>query len=148
MEDRRMIAELFESVRQVDRAYARWASLHGLTPGEMQIYYSMAERQIRELTQHDLCEELGAPKTSVNSIVKRQVIAGRVELAVNPANKREKLITLTEKGERFLDELIGPLRHMEARAVASVGQEELEHAITLQAGIAQELMECMEDEHE
>ena len=71
-----------------------------MTLYEMQIYYRIMERSLQKeqayITQKELCDELDAPKTSINSIIKRQLKTGYIEMEVNPANRREKIISLTE----------------------------------------------------
>lgn len=72
----------------------------------MQLYYALMERAEKTMTQKQLCDELQAPKTSINSIVKDQLKQGYIQLDTNPQNRKEKLISLTEKGQEYANQLI------------------------------------------
>ena len=62
-----------------------------------------------QITQKELCQKLDAPKTSISSMIKRQLKTGYIEMKTNPENKREKLISLTDSGKAFARKLIQPL---------------------------------------
>ena len=61
------IEQLCESARKIDHVYEVWATAHGLTSCEMQIYYVIMKKEKAVITQKELCMELDAPKTSINS---------------------------------------------------------------------------------
>lgn len=89
---------LYEAIRKMDAAYDLWASKQDLTLYELQIYYEMLKKEDGCITQKELCRRLEAPKTSINSIIKKYLNKGRVRMDVNPLNKREKIISFTEEG--------------------------------------------------
>lgn len=138
--NREKINRVYEAIKKVDRAYEIWATKHGLTLYEMQIYYIMFENRKSAITQKDLCTQLEAPKTSINSIIKKEVKAGRIVMEVNPNNKREKIITLTPDGKKFAEDLICPLFKYEEEAVASIEDEDLETAIAVEIQFAKNLL--------
>lgn len=138
---RNKINQIYESVKKINQAYEIWSAKHGLTLYEMQIYYVIIESKKPSITQKELCVQLDAPKTSINSIIKRQLKTGRIEMTVNPTNKREKIIVLTEDGKKFAEELIHPLFKYEEDAVSKIKNEELETAISVQTKFANILLE-------
>ncbi len=137
---REKINLIYDAVKKVNRAYEVWASNHGLTLYEMQIYYVILESGNRMITQKDLCTQLDAPKTSINSIIKKQLKTNRIEMEVNPLNKREKIIVLTEEGKQFAEELILPLFKYEEDAVSAISDNDLEIAISVENKFADNLL--------
>lgn len=80
----------------------------------------------------DKSTKLDAPKTSINSIVKKQIKAGYIEMNVNPKNKREKMLSFTSSGRKFAKNLIQPLVQYEDEATEMLMDEEMETAIMTQ----------------
>ena len=138
---RNKINLIYNAVEKVNRAYEVWAAKHGLTLYEMQIYYVIIEGRSHTIIQKNLCTQLDAPKTSINSIIKKQIKAGRIEMEVNPANKREKIIALTDVGKQFAEELICPLFRYEEEAVSAINDNDLKTAISVQTKFADALLE-------
>lgn len=131
---------MYEAVRKINQTYEIWAASHGLTLYEMQIYYVMIKKDDMVITQKDLCMELDAPKTSINSIIKKQLQTGYIEMNVNPQNKREKVLSLTEYGKQFAQELIEPLLRYQEEATAMIDSDEMEAAIEVQNRFADILL--------
>ncbi len=140
---REKINLIYDAVKKVNRAYEVWASNHGLTLYEMQIYYVILESGNRMITQKDLCTQLDAPKTSINSIIKKQLKTNRIEMEVNPLNKREKNIVLTEEGKQFAEELILPLFKCEEFAASEISDDNFKIAISVQNEFADNLLKTV-----
>lgn len=145
---RSRVDRMYEAVRKINQAYEKWSSLHGLTLYEMQIYYEIMKNGEASITQKDLCMKLDAPKTSINSIIKKQVQAGYIEMNINPSNKREKVILLTKSGQKFTKELIEPLFQYEEEAAGQICEEEMETAIETQNKFADILLGKVEQNNE
>lgn len=143
--NRNKIDRIYEAIRKVDRAYEIWAISHGLTLYEMQIYYVFLKIEKPVITQKDLCMELDAPKTSINSIIKKQLNAGYIEMNINPQNRREKVLSLTESGRAFAEKLIRPLFQYEEEAVGMLDDNEVESAIIIQNRFADILLEKVKE---
>lgn len=144
--ERIKINKIYDAVKKVNRAYEIWAAKHGLTLYEMQIYYVIVENGGGAITQKDLCTQLDAPKTSINSIIKKQLKTNRIEMSVNPLNKREKVITLTKEGEKFANNLVLPLFEYENEIVSKIDEKELEIAVKVENDFANGLIEKVNDE--
>ena len=144
--ERIKINKIYDAVKKVNRAYEIWAAKHGLTLYEMQIYYVIVENGGGAITQKDLCTQLDAPKTSINSIIKKQLKTNRIEMNVNPLNKREKVITLTKEGEKFANNLVLPLFEYENEIVSKIDEKELEIAVKVENDFANGLIEKVNDE--
>lgn len=144
--ERIKINKIYDAVKKVNRAYEIWAAKHGLTLYEMQIYYVIVENGGGAITQKDLCTQLDAPKTSINSIIKKQLKTNRIEMSVNPLNKRKKVITLTKEGEKFANNLVLPLFEYENEIVSKIDEKELEIAVKVENDFANGLIEKVNDE--
>ena len=139
MTNREKIDRIYESAQKIDQVYDVWATKHKLT------LYEMFQKENREITQKELSMKLGAPKTSVNSLIKKQLNAGYIWMQVNPQNKREKIISLTESGERFARNLVQPLFQYEEEVIGMLDDRDVETVITVQNKFADILLSKMED---
>lgn len=146
--NRDKINQIYEAVQKIDHAYEVWSASHGLTLYEMQIYYVILEKEMAQITQKELCQKLDAPKTSISSMIKRQLKTGYIEMKTNPENKREKLISLTDSGQTFAKKLIEPLFQYEEEAASMISKEELETAIRIQNQFADLLLRKVEQTDE
>ena len=94
MTKRERVDGIYEAIQKVNQVYGKWASAHGMTLYEMQIYYRIMERSLQKeqayITQKELCDELDAPKTSINSIIKRQLKTGNGSQSGKPAGKNHQ----------------------------------------------------------
>lgn len=148
MTNREYVDLIYDSVKQINSVYEKWSLKHGLTLYEMQVYYVLLQKKEERITQKELCEILDAPKTSVNSMIKKQIQQGYVELCVNEKNKREKIVKLTQDGMVFAKQLILPLFKMEEEAISMLDMNKIEQAIDVQLRFANALREKMGDEDE
>lgn len=145
MTNREKIDRIYESAQKIDQVYDVWATKYKLTLYEMMMFYEIFQKENRELTQKELSMKLGAPKTSVNSLIKKQLNAGYIWMQVNPQNKREKIISLTESGERFVRNLVQPLFQYEEEVIGMLDDRDVETVITVQNKFADILLSKMED---
>lgn len=149
MTKRERVDGIYEAIQKVNQVYGKWTSAHGMTLYEMQIYYRIMERSLQKeqayITQKELCDELDAPKTSINSIIKRQLKTGYIEMEVNPANRREKIISLTETGKQYARELVLPLFQSEEEAAAQFTEQEMTEVIRMQEKFTDALAKSMEE---
>lgn len=127
--NREYVNRLYEAVQNIENIYNDWSKAHGLLYYDMQLYYSLMETPNHTLTQKDIVEQIQAPKTTVNSLVKRHLAKGYISMTINPNNQREKLIQLTPAGKEFAKELILPLFKQEELAVTELSTERIEEAL-------------------
>lgn len=148
MSRRIQVDNMYNGIRKINQAYEKWASRFGLTLNEMQIYYEIMDSQQETITQKKLCEALEAPKTSVNSIIKKQMTMGRIDLQVNPQNKREKMISLTDEGKLFAKEVILPLFQYEEDIITQFKEKDIDMIIDIQNQFADMLLMKVRDTNE
>lgn len=140
MSRRIQVDNMYNAIRKINQSYEKWASRFGLTLNEMQIYYEIMDSDQETITQKKLCEALEAPKTSVNSIIKKQMTMGRISLQVNPQNKREKVISLTDEGKLFANEVILPLFQYEEDIMTRFKEKDIDMIIDIQNQFADMLL--------
>lgn len=148
MSRRIQVDNMYNAIRKINQSYEKWASRFGLTLNEMQIYYEIMDSQQETITQKKLCEALEAPKTSVNSIIKKQMTMGLISLQVNPQNKREKVISLTEEGKLFAKEVILPLFQYEEDIMTQFKEKDINMIIDIQNQFADMLLMKVRDTNE
>ena len=66
-------------------------------------------------------------------------------MEVNPANRREKIISLTETGKQYARELVLPLFQSEEEAAAQFTEQEMKEVIRMQEKFADALAKSMEE---
>lgn len=66
-------------------------------------------------------------------------------MEVNPANRREKIISLAETGKQYAREMILPLFQSEEKAVAQFTEQEMTEVIRMQEKFADTLAKSMEE---
>lgn len=66
-------------------------------------------------------------------------------MEVNPANRWEKIISLTETGKQYARELVLPLFQSEEEATAQFTEQEMTEVIRMQEKFADALAKSMEE---
>lgn len=115
--------KLMHEFQSIDRAYEEYARSKGMT------YLSLIVlEEIYELgdgcTQKQISDDTHYPKQSVNLIVKAFLEDGVVELKELPKNRKNKGITLTEKGKQLCDDIVVPLLLQEEAAMKTMGDRQ------------------------
>ena len=131
---RKRLYRLYDSINRTSKIYEAWSRKHGLTYVEMQLFYSLLEDD-EKITQKDLCDYLEAPKTTINSIVKKYLNQQYIQLEVNPVNKKEKFISLTQEGKQYASFIL-PLFEIEENLMKKISDDELnqvEHILSFYA---------------
>ncbi|MFQ6792327.1 MAG: MarR family winged helix-turn-helix transcriptional regulator [Thomasclavelia sp.] len=144
MQSRDKIDLIYSSVNGIDRIYQKWAKSQNVGYYDMLLYYALMEIDNQGMTQVQFYKELDIPKTTVNSIVKNQLKQGYIYFEVNPENKKEKLIYLSESGLEYAKKLILPLFAIEEHAASLIDDQEVEMFSKILSTYAQGLLEKME----
>lgn len=76
-------------------------------------------------TQKYLVESFNIPKQTINSAIQVFIDKDYVTLKPNPKDKREKLIILTEFGEKVISNTIGRIEKIEESILKEFTQEEI-----------------------
>lgn len=74
-------------------------------------------------SQKDISEKLGAPKQTVNNIIKNLKQKDFIELVPSREDKRIRILRLTEKGEKNRDERLRPIIESNKRMYEKLGEK-------------------------
>ena len=108
---------------QVNIIYSRWADRLGVPYDTLITLYGLDIHGC--MTQKNICDFYGFPKQTVNGIIRRLKNDGYISLETNPADKREKLVSLTDSGSAYAKELLAPLYQAEQHTFSEVGGQRL-----------------------
>lgn len=81
--------------------------------------------------QQQISDDTHYPKQSINLVVKVFLDDGIVKLKELPENRKNKGITLTEKGRQLCEDVIVPLLQQEEQTMVSIGETESRELIRL-----------------
>lgn len=104
--------------------YAKAAALLGVGYPEMMVLYAL--ETMGELTQKEIVERFGMQKQTVNSVVRALTKRGMLQLVAGRADKREKLLVLTDSGKAYAHTIISPLRRIEDKLYETIGEDKLQ----------------------
>lgn len=99
----------------------KWAQEHDLNAYTIKVLYSLIGSE--PVTQKQICAVSGMPKQTVNNIVRALEKDSIVALKPYKEDKREKVILLTDKGNRYLQNTLTPLMELESRIIHRMGEE-------------------------
>ena len=81
--------------------------------------------------QSDICDRLSATKQTVSAIVKKFQKLDYVTLVESDADRRNKLIQLTEAGREYAKRVIQPAANAEIDAMAELDGEDIKELVRL-----------------
>ena len=115
--------KLIEQFQNMDNVYEAYAKSKGLTYLSLMVLdeiYALGSG----CTQKQISEDTHYPKQSINLVVKSFLEDGIVELRELTENRKNKGITLTDKGRQLCDDVIVPLLRQEEAARHEMGEKE------------------------
>ncbi len=83
------------------------------------------------ITQKDLCDVSFQPKQTVNSALKKLDAEGYIDWSVTESNKKNKVVTLTEKGEKLAQQTADKILAAEERVFCCMSDTEIEQLMIL-----------------
>jgi len=119
----RELVSLKKSWHQVDTLYDLYAKSRGLNFTSILVLQLLHEAE-EDYTQKRLCEKLGLPKQFVNAIIKSFWEQGYVTLK-EAKDRRNKELSLTEKGRDYAACVMKPLEDAEAAMWESFSPNEI-----------------------
>ena len=122
--------KLIEQFQNMDNAYEAYARSKGLTYLSLMVLdvvYALGDG----CTQKQISEDTHYPKQSINLVVKAFLEDGIVELRELPENRKNKGITLTDKGRQLCDDVIVPLLRQEEAVMFEMGEKDTAELLRL-----------------
>lgn len=104
--------------------YAKAALTLGIGYPELMVLYAL--ETMGELKQKQIAENYGLQKQTVNTVIKTLAQRELVRLVPSEADKREKIVLLTQSGKAYARKLISPLRQIEEKVYKNIGAERLQ----------------------
>ena len=122
--------KLIEQFQNMDNAYEAYARSKGLTYLSLMVLYVVYALG-NGCTQKQISEDTHYPKQSINLVVKAFLEDGIVELRELPENRKNKGITLTDKGRQLCDDVIVPLLRQEEAVMLEMGEKDTAELLRL-----------------
>ena len=122
--------KLIEQFQNMDNAYEAYARSKGLTYLSLMVLYVVYALG-NGCTQKQISEDTHYPKQSINLVVKDFLEDGIVELRELPENRKNKGITLTDKGRQLCDDVIVPLLRQEEAVMLEMGEKDTAELLRL-----------------
>lgn len=121
---RERVHSLYAPVVAVNAVYERYAAVKGVGFLDMLVLYEILADD-EPYTQSRLCDVLGVSKTTLASVIRRQVDRGYIRLVPATTDARKKVIELTKHGTTAAHTLIDPLFAMEEKAVRPISDADI-----------------------
>ncbi|RRN05856.1 MarR family transcriptional regulator [Bibersteinia trehalosi] len=118
-----LLEQIGDVCTQVILSYAVFAKNHQMNANELAIFYTLWTQE--QATQKYIADKYHLAKQTINSLCKRLETDGFIASDVKENNKREKVISLTDKGKAFARLIIAPLLTQEGQVIDEFGIERL-----------------------
>ena len=107
--------------------YRLWAKKNQINYNTLLVLYTLDEKMI--CTQKQICACWALPKQTVHGILAEFDKKGYICDQVNPANRKERLISFTDAGKQYADQILQPLYAMEEKAMLEMNETNRQHLI-------------------
>lgn len=108
--------------KQINSVYAEYARSLGLSYTSLYILHLIT--LTKGCTQKIIIKETMLPKQTVNSVISSFRKEGILTLVDSPSDKREKVIALTEKGQKLASSLLPKITDAEEKSMEIFSEEE------------------------
>ena len=116
-----------------NRFYHLWAKQYGLTNLSLLVLYVISANE--NCTQHLITEKLSVPKQTVCSILDNFEKSGYITKSIDSKDKRNKIITFTEKGIIFAKPILDDLKKLDIELINCLTKEEIDSYLLYQSKI-------------
>lgn len=114
--------ELNAKFKKLDDLYHALSVKNNMSDSALWILYTL--RIVgKPITQSELCSYLFQSKQTINSSLKKLVENEYLTFEISPNNKKNKLIILTEKGEKIVEKVVDPIIVAESNALSKIGDK-------------------------
>lgn len=106
-----------------NRFFYKYAKKYGMS--DMALFTLHIIYNSKECIQNTLAEKLSLPKQTVCSILNNFENKGYIERKINPKDKRNRLISLTKKGEDFAKPILKDLENIDKKIFKILPTEDI-----------------------
>lgn len=136
--------EMWDCWRDVSVAYGTFAKKIGVDTSELYVVDALWD-ELEGLSQRSICEACDMGKQTISAICKRLAARDVVVANASQADKRERIMALTDEGREQWRLPIERMRELEMKAAAAISPEEAvlfvkvikQYAKTFQEGVQQ-----------
>lgn len=136
--------EMWDCWRDVSVAYGTFAKKIGVDTSELYVVDALWD-ELEGLSQRSICEACDMGKQTISAICKRLAARDVVVANASQADKRERIMALTDEGCEQWRLPIERMRELEMKAAAAISPEEAvlfvkvikQYAKTFQEGVQQ-----------
>lgn len=136
--------EMWDCWRDVSVAYGTFAKKIGVDTSELYVVDALRDEP-EGLSQRSICEACDMGKQTISAICKRLAARDVVVANASQADKRERIMALTDEGREQWRLPIERMRELEMKAAAAISPEEAvlfvkvikQYAKTFQEGVQQ-----------
>ena len=111
------------SVNQIRDSLVQMAKKYDINYHEMVLMYHLYRNG--DCTQKQICDYYLLPKQTVNNIVMAMKDAGNIDWYFTATNKKEKVLTITEKGLDYISNLVLSMNSTEETIENILGAEKM-----------------------
>jgi DNA-binding MarR family transcriptional regulator len=115
------IGALDAGVSRLRGLYAKFAQKHEIPYGIIQVAYVLGLHS--PVTQKQISEICEIPKQTVNGVIKQLKADKHITVTAGKEDKREKLITLTPKGEKYIQDTLKPFFELNKMVATRLGAD-------------------------
>lgn len=117
------------SVNQIRGSLVQMAKKYNVNYHEMVLMYHLYKNG--DCTQKQICDYYLLPKQTVNNIVMAMKDRGNIDWYFTPTNKKEKVLTITEKGLEYISSLVLSMNNTEDMLKSVLGEEKIADMVEL-----------------
>ena len=117
--------EMWDCWRDVSVAYSTFAKNMGVDTSELYVVDALWDEP-EGLSQRAICEVCDMGKQTISAICKRLAARDVVVARASQADKRERIMTLTDEGREQWRLSVERMRELEVKAAAAIGADEAE----------------------
>lgn len=125
----RSMIDINMSVNQIKGSLVQMAKKYDINYHEMVLMYHLYRNG--DCTQKQLCDYYLLPKQTVNNIVMAMKGAGNIDWYFTATNKKEKVLTITEKGMDYISGMVLSMNSTEESIENIMGAEKMSTLVEL-----------------
>lgn len=119
--------KLWEIWGQANALYSLWSASKDVNYYLLFVLYTLDDQ--KSITQKKICTCTGLTKQTVNNVIRLLKKDGYVMLSPGINDRREKQVSLTEKGIVYSQELLTPLKELEQRVLSIMGNDRVKQMV-------------------
>lgn len=135
------LKRLIKSFYNIEAQYVAAAKKIGCKTNIFWFLYSLDNNE--PLSQKQIAQDWGMPKTTLNTLVKECENAGYIKFEAIKGERREKVIKLTQNGKKYAKHILNKIYKAEERALLNM--DDYKNFIIMTEDFSHKLKESLEN---